>query len=207
MTDALSAPVSALNGLAKLFGLRPRHTDPRDFLLAMLPKDSIGAEIGVHKGDFSAQLLRAVTPRTLHLIDPWKFESSETYKDSWYGGKTGGGQGEMDARYEGVRQRFQQELASGRMAIHRDYSGDALGKLPDASLDWAYIDGNHLYEFVKQDLELCFAKVRPGGFITGDDYEEGNWWEGGVKKAVDEFIQQHPVKLLALQNAQFVLQK
>ena len=64
----------------------------RDFLLKLLPQNSIGAEIGVHKGDFSEEILRDVRPNELHLIDPWRYESSDTYKDSWYGGKAIDGQ-------------------------------------------------------------------------------------------------------------------
>ena len=33
-----------------------------------------------------------------------------------------------------------------------------------------YIDGNHQYEFVKADVELCFRKVRLNGTIAGDDF-------------------------------------
>ena len=36
--------------------------------------------------------------------------------------------------------------------------------------DWIYIDGNHTYEYVKQDLEGYRPKVKPGGYMAGDDY-------------------------------------
>ena len=45
--------------------------------------------------------------------------------------------------------------------------------------DWIYVDGNHLYEFVRADLELSLRKARRGGFITGDDYQDGGWWAVG----------------------------
>ena len=70
-----------------------------------------------------------------------------------------------------------------------------------------YIDGNHLYDFVKKDLNLCYSKVKPGGLITGDDYSEGGWSSGGVKRAVDEFINTGLVKLIQIKNKQFILQK
>ena len=50
------------------------------------------------KESFSEQILHSVKPRELHLIDPWKYESSEEYNDAWYGGKAQGGQAEMDER-------------------------------------------------------------------------------------------------------------
>ncbi len=52
----------------------------------------------------------------------------------------------------------------------------------DHSLDCVYIDGGHDYESVAQDIALWTPKVKPGGFISGDDYVDP--W--GVIKAVDE---------------------
>ena len=43
---------------------------PREFLLHSLPRNSVGAEIGVWRGEFSADIVRRVRPRRLHLIDP-----------------------------------------------------------------------------------------------------------------------------------------
>jgi hypothetical protein len=183
---------------------QPRH---RELLLEMLPKNSVCAEVGVHRGDFSARVLQIVNPKELHLIDPWKYEQLNTYKEALYGGKARGGQAEMDDRCQSVRRRFEAEIRSGRMVIHRDYSNTVLGEFPDGYFDWVYIDGNHLYEFVRQDLVLSFQKTKPGGYITGDDYQAGGWWQGGVKKAVDEFIRERPVQLVTIDNGKFVLRK
>jgi methyltransferase family protein len=193
--------------LARLVGLVPQQSSHREFLLKMFPKNSVCAEIGVHKGDFSAQILRTVDPEELHLVDPWRYEASDTYKEAWYGGKTKGGQSEMDERYQAVLLRFESDIRSGRVRIHRGYSSDVLDEFPDDYFDWVYIDGNHLYEFIKQDLELSFKKTKPCGYITGDDYHEGGWWQGGVKKAVDEFFREKPVQLITIRNGQFVLRK
>jgi hypothetical protein len=179
----------------------------RRFLLETLPKGSIGAEIGVHLGDFSSQLLEAVQPRELYLIDPWAHESATEYRDAWYGGKASGGQSEMDARHASVCRRFAREASSGRVKIHRGYSGEVLGGFTDAYFDWVYIDGNHLYEFVKQDLELSFAKTKPGGYVCGDDYTSGGWWDGGVKRAVDEFWQTRGLQPAQIRNQQFILRR
>ncbi len=69
------------------------------------------------------------------------------------------------------------------------------------------IDGNHFYEYVKQDMELYLKKVKVGGYLTGDDYTEEGWWKGGVKKAVDEMIETQNVKLVEIRNGQFILKK
>ena len=85
--------------LARLLGIVPKQTDGRRFLLDMLPKHSVGAEIGVHIGDFSQQIIEVVFPKELHLIDPWEHLTSSIYKNAWYGGKAKAGQNEMDKTY------------------------------------------------------------------------------------------------------------
>lgn len=192
--------------VAELLRLVPRHGG-RQFVLDMLPKGSIGAEIGVHLGDFSQRIIDTVSPKELHLIDPWEYHRDETYKTAWYGGGAKGGQAEMDERHARVLKRFKQHIRSGRVKVHRGYSTEVLSRLPDGYLDWVYIDGNHLYEFVKQDLALSLRKVKPGGYITGDDYTEEGWWEGGVMKAVNEFAESHAVRWIEMRNQQFVLRR
>jgi hypothetical protein len=188
-------------------GLSSKDVDPRTFLVRRFPCGSIGAEVGVHKGEFSEQILRIVKPRKLHLIDPWKYESSEEYRDAWYGGQAQGAQVEMDQRYDEVCNRFDRDIKSGRVTIHRGYSADVGRGFPDEYFDWVYIDGNHIYEFVKSDLELFYPKVKAGGYMAGDDYQLGGWWKGGVKLAVDEFLQNMPVELVEIRSYQFVLRK
>lgn len=192
---------------AQLLGLASKQTGGRRFLLDMLPKHSVGAEIGVHVGDFSQQLLEIVFPKELHLIDPWEHKTSAIYKNALYGGGSKGGQNKMDERYAHVCRRFDQQIHAERIKVHRGYSTDILEQFPDEYFDWVYIDGNHLYEYVKKDLELSFRKTKSGGFITGDDYTGGGWWEGGVKKAVDESSKNQATQLVELRNGQFIFRK
>ena len=49
----------------------------RPFIEQYLPKNGIGAELGVFKGVFSSVLLETTKPKKLHLIDPWYFLSTE----------------------------------------------------------------------------------------------------------------------------------
>jgi len=172
-----------------------------------MPRGSVCAEIGVFKGDFSAEILRTVRPRVLHLVDPWKYETSADYKCSWYGGESGVSQNHMDGLHQAVLARFRREIASGRVKIHRAASADAAAWFARDYFDWVYIDGNHLYKFAKCDLEAYYPKVKPGGFLSGDDYGPGGWWEGGVQRAVDEFISREKCNVLATAGRQFILQK
>ena len=178
---------------------------PRFKALGDLPKNAIGAEIGVHLGDFSHYMLDIAKPKRLYLIDPWKVFDSDDYSDSWYGNKVT--QEIMDERYQHVCNRFRNKIKRGQVQVIREESVKGLGGLTDESLDFVYIDGDHSYEGVAKDLELSLQKIKSGGLITGDDYGPGNWWEGGIKRAVDEFGWHDSVKLLWIEGTQFVLQK
>lgn len=191
--------------LVDLFGT-PRRS--RDFLLKRLPPGSVGVELGVYRGDFSARILEVVRPRRLVLVDPWKYMEDPAYQSSLYGGAVGSGQGRMDRVYEGVRARFAAAVAAGTVEVVRATSEEASPRFPDGSLDWVYIDGNHLYPFVKADLETYRAKVRAGGWIGGDDYDRPNsWWKDGVTRAVDEFLAGGRAEKVLVERHQFLLRK
>jgi len=174
-------------------------------LLARLPRGGVGAEIGVWKGDFSERILEVVRPVRLHLIDPWQAVGGGRYESARYGGGLAEGQAEMDAIYAGVLERFERERRAGLVEVHRLPSVDAAARFRDGELDFVYVDGNHRYEFVKADLETYAPKVRPGGFLAGDDYSVAGWWEDGVTRAVDEFVRSGAATVVSLEDAQFLL--
>lgn len=172
-----------------------------------MPGGSVCAEIGVFKGQFSQQILDETHPRKLHLIDPWKFQAVPEFSDSWYGGSKGRDQSYMDSIYEETRERFHPKILSGGVQIHRKPSVEAAADFPDGYFDWIYVDGDHRYEAVLQDLLTYQSKVKKGGFVAGDDYESPGWWEGGVKKAVDELISSKVYETVLIKNNQFILTK
>lgn len=114
-----------------------------------------------------------VQPEKLHLIDPWLFQ--EEYPNRLYGGKVVKSQEDIDNIYQLVVQKTEGK----NVIIHRDFSSNVLPNLENNYLDWIYIDGNHSYEFVKQDLELCFDKVKRGGLIAGEERCKFRRFRGG----------------------------
>lgn len=52
-----------------------------------------------------------------------------------------------------------------------------------ASLDGVFIDADHSYASVKEDILYWYPKVKPGGIVSGHDYE---WPE--VRQALDEVL-------------------
>jgi predicted O-methyltransferase YrrM len=52
------------------------------------------------------------------------------------------------------------------------------------SLDFIFVDGDHTWDGVKNDIVLWWPKLKPGGVMAGHDYFENGWYtECG--KAVD----------------------
>ena len=60
----------------------------------------------------------------------------------------------------------------------------------DESLDFAYIDANHLYDYVCQDIIHWSHKVRSGGMVGCHDYGPHNC---GVVMAVDGYTFCHNI--------------
>jgi predicted O-methyltransferase YrrM len=61
--------------------------------------------------------------------------------------------------------------ATDRIEIKRGASNDILPALPSGGFDIVYIDGDHSYAQVRQDLANAIPLVRDGGLICGDDLE------------------------------------
>jgi hypothetical protein len=158
-------------------------------------------------GDFTARILDVVGPRELHLVDPWVFASGPGYADAWYGGALARSQYDMDRIYDDVRRRLHRPISDNRVVIHRITSTEAAEQFADECFDWVYIDGNHLYEYVSADLEGFARKVRPGGFLSGDDYGRVGWWEDGVTRAVNDFIRSNEDFEVIVLEDQFLLKR
>lgn len=50
-------------------------------------------------------------------------------------------------------------------------------------------------------------KLKPGGYIAGDDYDRRGIWDHGVTRAVDEFRVTGVADTIKLRNHQFLLRK
>ena len=61
-------------------------------------------------------------------------------------------------------------MAPYNCTIIRKFSMDAVKDFPDLSLDFVYIDGNHDFQNVTNDIVEWGKKVRIGGIVSGHDY-------------------------------------
>lgn len=146
----------------------------------------IGAEIGVFAGELSRKLLKR-SDLTLYLVDSWASAHDSQYAAS----------GDFHANLtEAQQERYYRMthhmvyFAGPRAKILRKDSKEAAMQIPDESLDFVFIDADHSYEGCKADIDAWLPKVRPGGLITGHDYENTAFPKFGVKAAVDERFQE-----------------
>ena len=156
-------------------------------------------EIGVHKGDFSQLLLKSLEPKKLVLVDPWIAESNEVYNSSLYGNLQGDGQNIQDIYYSDVLKRFEKEVKNHQIEIFRKKSSEVF-KILDYEFDLIYIDGNHLFEFVLEDVNNSLKIINENGFIILDDYKIVGWWNDGVTKAISKLKGEKKIKIIHEHN-------
>ncbi len=139
-----------------------------------------GVEVGSQAGEFAAKILSTWKGRELTLIDPWEAQDRAVYAD-----KTNDGAEQAGAFTSAVRLARAEE----RVRLCQAYSPAAAVRFADASLDFVYIDGNHAYLAVVEDLRAWYPKLKPGGLFAGHDYLDGivGGCLFGVRTAVDEF--------------------
>lgn len=116
-----------------------------------------GAEIGVEQGKFSEEICKANPGVRLTCVDPWR--AYDRYKDHV-------SQGKLDQFYVEACAR----LAPYECTIIRESSMVAVSRFLPTSLDFVFIDGNHEYQHVVNDICEWARIVRPGGMVAGHDY-------------------------------------
>lgn len=128
-----------------------------------------GAEIGVDRGRFSQYMFKVNPELELLCVDPWRWKLRG------------------ESRYQSTLKRLEPNNAT----VVRLDSIRASLDVPDESLDFVYIDGDHTFDFVMTDIILWSKKVRYGGVVSGHDYYR--FRRGGVVPAVDIYTQQHDI--------------
>lgn len=126
-------------------------------LVALFPQLEYfeGVEVGTNRGKF-AHYLCSTNPN-LHLtcVDPWtEFEGFDISNE----------------RQELIYKYAVKILSGYNITIMRKTSMEALLEFKDESLDFVYIDGNHLFDYVIQDILGWIKKIKKGGMVLIHDY-------------------------------------
>lgn len=146
-----------------------------------------GAEIGVWKGAYSASFCEANPKLHMLCVDPWL-----SYP-AWLDTKNASPE-KATEQIADAYQIAQTRLRRLNCTIVRAFSVDAAKTVADNSLDFVYIDGNHVKDAVLEDLDTWSPKVRPGGIVAGHDYRAfTNKPTIHVIEAVQEFTRRHQI--------------
>jgi uncharacterized protein YndB with AHSA1/START domain len=166
----------------------------RPQFIARLPRHSVGAEIGVWKGEFSAELLAVVEPELLVLIDPWEKNTDHTNYESTVNTT----QERLDGIYEAVVERFR--LAEG-VEVIRARSLDVAAR-NTIEFDWVYDDSQHNEASVAANARAWWPHVKPGGYYCGHDFNLD-----GVRRAIERFAEAEGVAVEVVGDVNFMIQK
>lgn len=148
----------------------------QDVATMFLGPGGVGIELGVAQGVMSERILQN-TPSSsfLYSVDAWddpaRNHNAEEYKHA-------------------LRRlsRF-----SGRNVILRMRFNEALDLFKDATFDFIYVDGYaHTGEEGGQTFRDWWPKLKPGGFLAGDDYDPEAW--PLVVANVDAFLAEHSLQ-------------
>ncbi|MEM7175748.1 MAG: class I SAM-dependent methyltransferase [Chlamydiota bacterium] len=148
--------------------------------LALLHSIEVKAivEIGVFKGK-NARMLRELFPEAhLYLVDPWSPDFSYLSQ----GGPVAAQREVYTKAFSNVKTMFKNDL---RTTIIRKPSNAAAPDIPN-DIDLIFIDANHDYSCVKQNIITYLPKLRSRSILAGHNY--GHQRLPGVKQAVDEIF-------------------
>ena len=144
-------------------------------------------EIGTRDAVSTLSLNEHAAIKRLVTIDPYL--QYEDYKHD------GGWETATDETYEKTKEVLSKY---SNIEIIRAKSSEAVDDFEDESIDFLFVDGNHSYNYVLEDLELYYPKVKQGGVITGDDYYmNADNYEGEkmVQEAVNDFAEKYSLEL------------
>ena len=161
----------------------------REHILALLPKNTIGTEVGVLGGDFTEIILNTVKPKKLYCIDYYRSDdyffrrfNSSQHKDFF-------------------ERKFSAEINDGVLEMVEGLSYESLEKYPDSYFDWIYLDTDHCYFSTVKEIEIMAKKVKKEGWLIFNDYISYNPYDHvyfGVIPAVHEFCIEYNWEMLYL---------
>lgn len=140
--------------------------------LDTLPKGSVGAEIGVAAASYSLQMLQRVKPARLYLVDRWALIGNP------------GAKGKKELQMHTAISKIAPYVAQGVALPICAWSSEAAEWVPNGSLDWVYIDGDHKPDAVHDDMKKWYQKVKAGGVVAGHDYARGLGPYEGANRAI-----------------------
>lgn len=144
-----------------------------------------GVEVGVFMGAFTEVLGKSGLE--VYGVDPWlAYEDYPYYSEPQK-------QSRCDSQYEAAKKLLEPYK---NVTLIRKTSMDAAADFENDSIDFVYIDGNHSFRYVAEDICEWVKKVRPGGVVCGHDYMYARPANFHVRYVVDAYVESHAIKNL-----------
>lgn len=105
-------------------------------------------------------ILDALNVEKYYIVDP--YTSYDEYVSDGFNNVL---EDEDDKIFESMNEKFK----NYPVEFIRKFSDDGVSDIKN-KVDLCFIDGNHEYEYVLNDIKNYFPKVKKGGIVCGDDY-------------------------------------
>ncbi|MBN3039004.1 MAG: class I SAM-dependent methyltransferase [Candidatus Omnitrophica bacterium] len=154
-------------------------------LTKLLKDDSVIVEIGAFKGKSTCFIAEGIGNKDIRFYTI----------DTWYNDQMPQGRGD-------VYDDFLKNIRGYRDKIEplRGYSYEVVQNWPkERKIDFLWIDGDHSYEGVSQDIADWFPLLKKGSIVAFHDYRDAP----GVKKAVDDLVVQGRLKKMTTEGCIF----
>jgi len=156
---------------ARLMRTDTAAKDGLNELIKMLPNNLVGLEIGSYAGESSEIFVKSNKFKCLYCVDFWKQDFYPNGRET--------GEKEFDL------------MAKKYAQIHKVKmdNKNIVEVFYQLKPDFIYIDADHTYESVKQNIQDALTLLNGKGIIAGHDYIDTPQNPfGGVIKAVNEFF-------------------
>jgi len=159
-------------GLQELCGAIKQHLGNKE--------DPNIVEIGSYCGESTLIINSCFTNATINSVDPYVSyrEDNSTYDLDNQAQELK----EAEKVFDSICKRFP------NIKKNKAHSLEFVNSVPNNSLDFVYIDGDHSYAAVKKDIVAWIPKVKIGGVICGHDIT----WQTVRKALVEVFCGQQP---------------
>lgn len=117
----------------------------------------VGVEVGVYRGEFNEHLCHSLPDATVIAVDAWETGYDHCFTD-------------QDAISDNERMTRERLAKYPNSVILKCSSLTAAAMFPPKSLDFVYIDADHRFVSVVQDMAAWTSRIRPGGMLAGHDY-------------------------------------
>lgn len=152
-----------------------------------------GVEVGTDRAGYSKDILDRVPDVTLYTIDPYQpYKEGNEVKDA-----------QKMIEIENEARTVLSNYPNAKLII--DTSMNAVKGFKPNSIDFVFIDGNHTFSYVYEDIVEWTKRVKPGGIVYGHDYKKDDERGYGVIEAVNKYAEEMGISnLFILKRGTFV---